>query len=248
MAEDVKGDVVWPFYAVLDCSSSMWHGDGATPYGAMVEGLQGLMDFAADNVAVSDIARFGIITFSDTAQVALPLSALNDPDFRVPDSFTRGTYTNYRSALELTANTMQKDIRRLNDAGNWIKTPIAFFISDGTPQVGHADGKPVLQEKDEWLPAVRRLHAVEGLGLSRAREPRRRHPGVISMGFDGALESNLKEVYKAPGIACIANRGEGDPAELMHALIAAILVSISDSVGAGEVVFDVPQGMRIIGR
>jgi uncharacterized protein YegL len=96
----------------------------------------------ASDPIVNDKIRIGVISFSDSAEVILPLSKMTDVvDF--PALVVKGG-SNYGSAFTCLKQTIQDDIAALKAESNVkIYRPIVFFVSDGKPadtnwQTAHA--------------------------------------------------------------------------------------------------------------
>ena len=85
------GQIAMPFYLVCDVSRSMV-GDVR----ALNDGLWRLWRAVAANPVIDDVARISVLTFSDTAQVILPLSQMSDREMPVLAT-ERGT--NYSARL-----------------------------------------------------------------------------------------------------------------------------------------------------
>ena len=68
-----QGQPVMPFYMVCDVSYSM-----SGEMDALNDSLLRLRAEIIRKPAVDDVARLGVITFSDTAEVLLPLGQLSD--------------------------------------------------------------------------------------------------------------------------------------------------------------------------
>jgi len=80
---------------------------------------------------LNDRIRIGVISFSDTAQVLLPLSKMTDVvDF--PGLVVKGG-TNYRNAFTCLKNTIQTDMVDLQKGGAKMCRPIVLFMTDGEP-------------------------------------------------------------------------------------------------------------------
>jgi uncharacterized protein YegL len=129
---------MFPFYIICDESQSM----EGSKLDACNIALPGIHKAIAEDPIVNDKVRIGVISFSDSAEVLLPLSKMTDVvDF--PGLVVKGG-TNYGSAFTCLKQTIQDDITALkaqNDAR--INRPIVFFISDGEPtdtnwQTAHA--------------------------------------------------------------------------------------------------------------
>jgi uncharacterized protein YegL len=104
--------------------------------------LREIQQAIASDPIVNDKVRICVISFSDSAEVLLPLSKMTDVvDF--PGLVVKGG-TNYGSAFTCLKQTIQDDIAA-SKAQNDVKVnrPIVFFISDGEPtdtnwQAAHA--------------------------------------------------------------------------------------------------------------
>lgn len=228
--------VAWPFYIVCDVSASM-HSRRIgikTPYDAMQEALVHLINFADDNIEVSQIAHLGLLTFADDAQVVLPLRKMSD-GFQI-GQLPKGMYTNYARAFTTLNAVIDADLKRLEGSDLEVKRPVVFFITDGQPVV---DAKE--QPREVWEPPLRRLHA-----FSAWRPEGREVPiAVIALGFEGTNTENLRLVSKSPGVACVAEAGVASPHDLMSALLKSILTSITVSTAEGEFSFVPPRGMTL---
>lgn len=128
MAEVKDEYQIIPFYIVCDESQSM-EGDKLD---ACNKALPDIHKAIASDPIVNDKVRIGIISFSDTAEVLLPLSKMTDVvDF--PGLVVKGG-TNYGNAFNCLKQTIQADIDILKSQhGVKINRPIVFFISDGEP-------------------------------------------------------------------------------------------------------------------
>lgn len=231
--------VAWPFYIVCDVSASM-HSKRRrrlgikTPYEAMQEALVHLINFADDNLEVSQIAHLGLVTFADEAEVVLPLQKMSD-GFSI-GKLPMGTFTNYAKVFTKLNAVIATDLQRLEDSNLEVKRPVVFFITDGQPVVDGAE-----QPREAWEPPLRQLHA-----FSAWRPEGRDVPiAVIALGFEGTNTENLRLVSKWPGVACVAEAGVASPHDLMSSLLKSILISITVSTAEGEFSFTPPPGMTL---
>jgi uncharacterized protein YegL len=232
-----SGDrVAWPFYVVCDVSASM-HSKKIgykTPYDAMQEALVELINFADENIEVSQIAHLGLLTFADETEVALPLRKMSEGVRIGP--LRKGTYTNYAKLFTALSDVIEVDLRRLEGGNLEVKRPVVFFITDGQPV---EDGRA--QPREVWEPPLRRLHA-----FCASRPESQDVPiAVIALGFEGTNTENLRRVSKSPGVACVAEAGVASPHDLMSALLKSILVSITNSTVEGDFSFTPPPGMTL---
>ena len=158
--------MITPFYLVCDESQSM---EGAK-LDACNTALSNIHAAVAADHIVNDKIRIGVISFSDTAQVLLPLSKMTDVvDFS--GLVVKGG-TNYGNAFTCLKNTIQTDMVDLQKSGAKMCRPIVFFISDGEPtdtnwKAAHA------QVADKTWPFS---------------------PHIISFGLSGAQADTIREV------------------------------------------------------
>lgn len=230
----------WPFYIVCDCSSSMWHRnlhqDGPTAYDAMVSSLLTLLDFAGEDVSVMQIAQVSILSFSDAAQTAMPLTALS-PNMPIPNSLVRGTFTDFAALLRYMHRVLSEDIASLLRQGKQLKKPTVFIITDGIPETREGQTRHgIIQQSSVWRPELEAL--VDGLGDFS--------PAIVTMGFGGADENVLRTLSCSPGVAAIAEGYNSDAAALMRELLQAVLRSITSSASKEAFTFQVPPGMRVL--
>ncbi len=126
--ERATGEAVVPFYIVCDESGSMGVNGGID---AINQGLPELHATIAADPLVSDKCRIGLISFSEFAEVLMPIARLSD----VADmpGMTSRSVTNYGAAFDLLKTTIADDINQLKAQGFKVYRPAVFFISDGAP-------------------------------------------------------------------------------------------------------------------
>jgi len=121
------GQNILPFYLVCDESASM---DGE-PIDAMNSALPELHAEIGMNPVVSDKTQFGIIGFSDDAEVLLELSDLSQVT-ELPILTTKGA-TNFAAALRCLKSQIELDLNRLKSQGHKVYRPVVLFLTDGQP-------------------------------------------------------------------------------------------------------------------
>lgn len=117
--------LVMPFYVVCDVSLSM-----RDDIGALNEGLARLTRAIIDQPQVDDVARLGVISFSDVARVQMPLGQVSETS--LPQLGLEGG-TNYGAAFRKVRETLDQDIAQLRADGFQVWRPCVFFMSDGEP-------------------------------------------------------------------------------------------------------------------
>jgi uncharacterized protein YegL len=173
-ADVEEGQVIMPFYLICDVSSSMT-GDMPT----LNEGIRKLRRAIVAQPQVDDVAQIGIITFSTSAQVVLPLSQMSEE--QMPTLRASGS-TNYGSAFQLLAQTIQRDIAQLKAQRLKVYRPCAFFLTDGQPT------------DSSWLQtftASLTYNKDKGTGMKG-------HPLFIPFGFRSASEDVLNKLAYPP--------------------------------------------------
>ncbi|MEU4294983.1 VWA domain-containing protein [Kribbella sp. NPDC026596] len=121
-------ETVLPCYVACDESLSMAGHTStvARVIATFVDGLRGAMDDDSARV------RLGLIGFSDSAQVLVPLGPLGA--FEFPSAPRRSTsITSFRKAFRFLLATVEADINRLLSCSAAVRRPLVLFVSDGQP-------------------------------------------------------------------------------------------------------------------
>jgi uncharacterized protein YegL len=119
--------ILLPFYLVVDVSWSM----SGSKIDAANQILPSVADALAKNPILADKIRFGLLDFSDDAQVVLPLSDMTGQDY-LPKLTVRGG-TSYGAAFRLLRSQLHQDVTQLKADGFRVHRPAVFFLSDGEP-------------------------------------------------------------------------------------------------------------------
>ena len=138
MMANNAGIQVLPFYLLCDESGSM----SGAPIQAVNEGLQKIWTELIKSPAVSDKARVSVISFSDTAEVLVPLTDLQLLT-SMPGCQTKGG-TNFGNAFRKMKQVIDSDVMNLKAQQMKVIRPVVFFMSDGEPtdagwQQAHAE-------------------------------------------------------------------------------------------------------------
>lgn len=126
---DNSGAKLLPFYLVIDVSWSMSL-DGKLDSANRM--LPAIVDALAENPILSDKVRFGLIDFSDDAQVRLPLCDLLGPNLTLPALAVRGG-TSYAAAFRTLKQEIEANVAQLKADQYVVHRPTVWFISDGEP-------------------------------------------------------------------------------------------------------------------
>jgi uncharacterized protein YegL len=186
------GYQILPFYIVLDESSSM---DGPS-IDAVNAALPELHAAIAADPNVCDKTSVSIITFSDSAQVLVPLTRMDDLE-TMPGVIARGS-TNYGAAFDLLRSQIEEDVTRLKaqSANTQVLRPACFFISDGEP----TDSEAVWQASHSALTAegFRYRPHIISFGVAKAN---RETILSVATAYNGKRHAFLAAVGASPGTA-----------------------------------------------
>ncbi|MCD0445245.1 VWA domain-containing protein [Glycomyces sp. A-F 0318] len=203
---------VLPFYVVCDESYSM-----ANVIDDLNNGLRELHAAVGSDPVVADKTRFGVIGFSDDAEVLLELSDLSEVTQMAGLAVKGGT--NFGAAFKLLRDTIDADVAQLKNDGCRVYRPAAFFLSDGQPNY-------------EWKDDYDRL-------TDPAWKPR---PNIVAFGFGSVDEATIASIGTFKSF--IAN-GTLSPGKALHEFASALTKSIVQSgtnmTDDGKVELQVPN-------
>ncbi len=195
---------VFPAFLLVDVSSSMSGG----PMQAVNKSLPELKDAVRSDPTIGEIARIGIISFSDSARLALPLSDLLYAD--VP-SLVAGGGTNFAAAFRVARSEIESAIRGLGKGTKFYR-PVVFFLSDGEHMAS-----------EDWTGP---LHDLTDRGW-------RFNPEIVAFGFGEANAETLRRI--ATRYAFMAK--DGNPADQVREIISTLIGSLrttSRSLQSGD--------------
>lgn len=206
--------VLLPFYLIVDVSFSMM-GDKLVAANGILPELAGAL---AKNPILSDKIRFGVIDFSDDAQVILPLCDLGEQQ-SLPALNVRGG-TDYGAAFTMLRKQLEIDVSQLRADGYKVHRPAVFFLSDGEPN-------------EDWhreFADLTTYDASTGQGFKW-------YPTIISLGVDGAVRDTMREIVHPKGKSKLYMMDDGADAAaairgMAEILISSVLAS-GQSVGSG---------------
>ncbi|MBF0575604.1 vWA domain-containing protein [Dysgonomonas sp. GY617] len=114
-----------PVYLLLDTSASM----KGEPIEALIKGIDTMIRALRQNPQAIESVYISIITFSNTAQVLIPLTDLGS--FQMTELKATGQ-TALGAALRLVTDRINSEIKRtMEEKGDW--KPIVFIMTDGVP-------------------------------------------------------------------------------------------------------------------
>lgn len=206
-----------PFYLVIDVSWSM-DGDNLL---AANEIVPTLVEVLAQNPILADKVRFGLIDFSDTAQVLLPLCDLLDPNLALPGLAVRGG-TSYAAAFRALRKQIEQDVLQLKADNFSVHRPAVFFLSDGAPTDDDAEWRAAFAELTDY-------DRQTGTGFAM-------YPNMIPFGVANADPKVMQQlIHPATGMKqmrmFLMDKGN-NPADAIRAM-AEIMISSVLSSGMG---------------
>jgi uncharacterized protein YegL len=190
---------VFPVFLLIDVSGSM----AGEAMNAVNLALPQLKQAIASDPASGEIARIGIVTFSDGARVVLPLSDLLH--VQMP-ALRAGGLTNFAAAFRMIRMEIEGGIRSLG-RGTRFHKPVVFFVSDGQDVAG-----------ENWPQALRELTDREFKFA----------PEIVTFGFGGADPQVLGQI--STRYAFMAK--DTDPAAAVREIISTLIASIKTTSGS----------------
>lgn len=189
------GRQIMPLYFVCEESASMV----GAPIDAINHSLPELHAEIGSSPVVADKTRFCLISFSDEAEVLLPLSDLSNVS-AMPKLAPHGE-ARYGKAFDLLRETVDADVASLRASGYMVYRPTVFFLT-GSPPVDIA----------EWPLAHRRV-------TDPAWE---NHPHILAFGFGYADLDTVRRIATVRAFA-----GDGiSPAAVLREFAGSMIRSI----------------------
>lgn len=206
--------LVLAFYVVIDVSYSMQDEDAI---GQANNILPEVIDAIDQNHALGDLVRLGVVTFSDEAQVVLPLGDLRAVE-HIPQLSIQGG-TSYAAAFRMLRKVIETDVMQLKGDSYKVYRPAVFFITDGGPTDDTSELQAAFAELTD--PGF------------RAR------PNIIPFGVGRATKEAVEPwVFPAGRMRCYVARNDvkaGDAiAKAAEILLGSILASANSVSESGE--------------
>ncbi len=217
MATYGASGVVLPVYLLIDVSYS-----AAGYLDQLRQGLVESSERISMEPVIADMVRMSVITFSDTAELACPLTPLSGiPSLQ---AFSPRGGTSYSEAFKLAAVRVVDDVRKLKEERRGVRRPIVMFVTDGEPT-------------DDSATYMQALAGLKRLPVT-----------IISVGLGSSVDAQiLSEVASAPGLAFVTAVETRDaeqwqaPATLLQTLLAATSASVSAATAVVSAA--VPEGL-----
>lgn len=187
-----------PLYFVVDCSYSMTEGDRL---GAVNRYLSEFLQEASSNPLLRQTIFLSIISFSDDANVELPLTRV-DSVRTYPRIEARGG-TSYGAAFRLLRKCLTMDVDALKANRLRVFRPYAVFLSDGWPTDDgwERDLEALQPEVFDYWPTFMALGVGSASPTSIAKIAGDRGKGFVSRGEVESLsiESFLRSAAEVVG-------------------------------------------------
>ena len=190
---------VFPVFLLIDISYSM----AGPTMNAVNQALPEMKMAIADDPSVGEIARLGIMTFSDTARSVLPLCDLLYAD--IPKLTEEGG-TNFAEAFRVAKSQIESGVRGLGK-GTRFHRPVVFFLSDGFHN-----------SADDWTVPLKEL-------VDRSWKF---SPEIVTFGFAQADADQLAKI--STRYAFLAS--SVDPASAVKEILSTLISSIKTTSGS----------------
>jgi uncharacterized protein YegL len=213
----VEGQVIMPFYLLVDVSSSM-RGDEQQLNTALAELVQAIVK----DPVVDDLVMLSMITFNHAAETVVPLSSPSE--ISLPTVRASGG-TRYAAAFEEFQNVFDRDKAVLRQRGIKVYRPCVFFLTDGEPG-----------DLDSYLEAFRALFAYD----PEARTGNKAFPYFVPFGFRDARADVIRSLaYPDFGATkgrwfLISSNDVGDVLQTIADVLGRTVVSAGQSVSQGN--------------
>ena len=196
--------LILPVCITVDASASM-ETNGSID--AVNQALPDLQELVNDDPLVGELARIGIVAFSDEFVELVPFTDLSEID-ELPAVQASGG-TSYVTALRGTRTFIETGVKALGEKRPQFYSPIVFFLTDGEP----------LDPEELWVAEADALRQ----GKYKAH--------IVCFGFGDANAETLKQI----GTTFIAR--DQDPVRAVREIFRQLIGSIkttSRSIGSGD--------------
>ena len=211
--DPAEGQLVMPFYLLCDVSASM-----SRDIHALNDGVRRLRRAIVVEPVVDDVVQICLMTFSDTAEIIMPLGQMSERE--VP-MLRPGGGTNYGAAFRELARAIGQDRASLSVQGYKIYRPCAFFLTDGMP-----NDRDWHRTFTNTLTYDRRT----GTGMKS-------HPIFVPFGFRAAQEEVLAQLAYPPGRAKWYHSKDTTIEQSLNGVLEIIMLTVINSgrtAGAGQ--------------
>lgn len=205
-----------PFYVVIDVSYSMSGDKLATASKIMPS----VLDAVAKAPILADKVRFGVVDFSDDAQVRLPLCDILDDGVRLPGLTIRGG-TSYSAVFRTLRTEIESNVKQLKADGFLVHRPAVFFISDGAPT----------EQESVWRSAFEDLTRYD----KETKTGFSMYPNFVPFGVDDADPKMLQQlIHPTGGTKPMRMFMQSQDSDAPAAIAAMAEVLISSVLASGE--------------
>ncbi len=215
---------VFPIYVLADRSASMAASVGdVTAIEAVNAVIAELIDELSRDPTVQKRARLGVISFSEEAEVELPLTRLTSST--APPTLRASGGTSFAAAFETTARAIRMDLPGLDAP----QPPMVFMLTDGHTNAARDTARG-------WRAEHKALLEAAGPG-GQVR--------LIPFGFGKVDAQTLASIASDPTAAYLAGQND-TPAQAIERFAELIFGSVTSSVAYGEPLTVPPPGSRVL--
>jgi uncharacterized protein YegL len=220
---------ILPFYLLVDVSYSMTEDGKLDAANNIVKEMRNAL---AEHPVVADKIRFGVIDFSDEANVVVPLCDLSMYEGDAPFAPRGGT--SYVAAFNTARQQIERDVDQLKADGFDVHRPALFFVSDGLPT----------DEDTAWRDAFERLTSYDKVNKAGFAY----YPNVIPFGIGTSPEVLREVIHPRDRSKCYFMQDGANAGEVLSSmaqiLIASTLLS-GASFGEGGPGFVLPDDATV---
>ena len=213
----VEGQVIMPFYLLIDVSSSM-RGDEQQLNTAIADLIRAIVK----DPVVDDLVMLSLITFNHAAETVVPLSS---PSNITPPTFRASGGTRYAAAFHEFERAFDHDRAALRQQGIKVYRPCVFFLTDGEPG-----------DHDSYLQTFRSLFAYD----PETKSGNRAFPYFVPFGFRDATAKVIQSLaYPNFGVTkgrwfLVSSNSVGDVLQTVAEVLGRTVVSSGVSASEGK--------------
>jgi von willebrand factor type A domain protein len=219
--EQRYNQVFLPVFFLVDVSFSMeqQQSEGGTLLDAVNNLIPDLVEACEKHPTLDQKLRIGLIKFSDTASVSIPLSESDDFSHSIPRLTPEGG-TNFAAAFETIFKELTPAIEAIKGPGIGVYRPTVFFITDG----------------EDIGDKAHREQAWAALSSPSFRYK----PNFFTFGVSEAHAADIQQFHLGSGFTAVtrdANKAMTRLSEILNTLVQSIVASSvgDDPTGSLEV-------------
>jgi uncharacterized protein YegL len=218
---EAQGKLVMPFYLLCDMSRSM-----RDEVEVLREGIEKICDVVSKNFLVYDVAHVCVMTFTDIAEVILPLGPIGEATF---PEFGYRDRADYGVAFRRLAEEIARNYRDLVWDGYRVYRPCVYFLTDGEPS------------DPDWRRTFNETLTPEPMKDAGVKNG---YPIFVPFGLRDAQRDILQQLAYPRGRSKWYHAQHDSFSEALTGLLGIIMRSVlnsGNSGAAGEPVLDLPR-------